>query len=355
MNRSVLLALVLAVGAVLWVASGEFARSSREAPDAPAAVETEAPPLATVRVLTSTAKPYTEAIVIAGRTEASRAVTVRAETQGRVAEVLVERGALVEAGQPVVRLAEDDRRARLAEAEALIDQRTIELNAATSLASKGYQTEIRAAEMMALTERARALLAAIETDLDHTVIRAPFDGAVDERAAELGSYLDVGDAVATIVDLDPALVVAELTERDVGKVTVGRKGEARLVTGQTLEGAVRFIARVADPATHTFRVELEVANPDGRVVAGITAEVRLPLESVPAHLVSPAVLTLGDDGVVGVKTVEPDGRVGFRPVELIADGVDGVWITGLPETATVIVVGQEYVLAGQRVSAVAAE
>lgn len=353
MNRSLLLAIVLAVGAALWVASGEFARFTRD--DTPPATAPEAvaeAPLAAVRVAVSTARLRAEAIIVLGRTEPSRAVIVRAETMGRVTEVLAERGAAVEAGQAIARLAEDDRRARLAEARARLEQRIIELNAATSLAKKGYQTEIRAAEMTALTEQARAELAAIELDLARVLLHAPFDGVVERRAAEVGDFLDIGDEVAYVVDLDPVLVVAEITERDVNRLAVGRPAEARLVTGETVRGIVRFIGRVADAQTHTFRVELEVPNPDRRVVAGVTAELSVPLDSVPAHLISPAVLTLADDGAVGVKTVE-NGSVAFHPVALVGDGPDGIWVTGLPATATVIVVGQEFVTEGQRVDAVA--
>jgi len=68
---------------------------------------------------------------------------------------------------------------------------------------------------------------------------------------------------------------------------------------------IRFIATAADPATRTFRVELEVANPDRTLRDGVTAEVGFPTSSVPAHFVSPALLTLYDAGVVGVRIIGP--------------------------------------------------
>lgn len=308
-----------------------------------------------VRVRTLIAEPHAEAIAVLGRTEPSRAVTVRAETQGRVAEILVAEGAAIADGEPIVRLVEDDRRARLAEVEALLDQRTIELNAATKLADKGYQTQIRAAEMIALTEEARARLAAIELDLRRITVRAPFDGTVERRDVEVGDFVSVGDEIAYVIDLDPVLVVAELTERDIGRVARGQAASARLVTGQTVSGTIRYVSRVADPATHTFRVELEVPNPDGTIVAGATAELDVPLAPVAAHLVTPAVLTLGEDGTVGVKVVDGQGRVAFHPVTLVADGPEGVWVAGLPATATVIVVGQEFVVVGQAVTTIAVD
>jgi multidrug efflux system membrane fusion protein len=354
MTRSLLIALVLMVAAVLWVASGRFDDEPHAASTvAPPAPEAEAPP--TVRVVRMAARPRVAEAILLGRTEPSRAVEVRAETGGRVAEVLAARGAAVAAGDPIVRLRADDRPARLAEARALLAQREIELAAAESLAKEGFQTRIRRAEMEALTEAARASLAAIELELSRTTIAAPFDGIVDARPAELGDMLAVGDAVATVVDLDPLLVVAEVSEREAGSIAPGQAGTARLVTGAEVEGRVRYVERVADPATHTFRVEIEIPNPGDRIPAGLTAEVRFPLATVTAHLVSPAVLTLDDAGVVGVKTVTEDGTVAFHAVTLIADNPEGVWVSGLPDEALVITVGQEYVVPGQRVTPVEAE
>ena len=358
MNRSLLIALVLTVAAVAWVMSGRFAErlglaASEDVPPESATPADAASP--TVRVVAMQASMRTAEVILLGRTEANRSVEVRAETEGRVAEVLVARGATVAEGDPILRLRADDRPARLAEAKALVAQREIELAAADSLAKEGFQTRIRRAEMAALTETARANLTAIEIDLVRTTIRAPFDGVVDAKAAEQGDFLRLGDAVATVVDLDPLLVVAEVSEREAGAIVPGQEGTARLVTGEEVSGRVRYIERVADAATHTFRIEIEVGNADGRIPAGITAEVRFPLASVPAHLVSPAVLTLDDDGVVGVKTVTGEGVVAFHPVTLLGDSPDGIWVGGLPANATVITVGQEYVKPGQRVTAVAGE
>ena len=71
-----------------------------------------------------------------------------------------------------------------------------------------------------------------------------------------------------------------------------------------------------------------------------------------AHLVTPSALTLNDNGVVGVKTVEPDNTVKFRTVEIIANNIDGVWLGGLPNKIQLITVGQEFVIDGEIVTPV---
>ena len=102
------------------------------------------------------------------------------------------------------------------------------------------------------------------------------------------------------MDLDPVLAVADISERDVARVALGRDAQVRLITGDLVPGTVRYIAREADPVTRTFRIEVELANPDAAVPDGATAEIRIPLETVLAHRVSPAILTLGVMGWFGI-------------------------------------------------------
>jgi multidrug efflux system membrane fusion protein len=129
-------------------------------------------------------------------------------------------------------------------------------------------------------------------------------------------------------------------------------GTAKLVTGETVRGRLSFVGAMADDQTRTFRVELEVPNPDRRIVEGISAELRLPVAELPAHRVSPAILTLTDDGKIGVKTVNAENIVEFHPVQIVGDGPDGVWLAGLPERLRFITVGQDFVLTGQKVEPV---
>ncbi|MDX1656831.1 MAG: efflux transporter periplasmic adaptor subunit, partial [Candidatus Competibacteraceae bacterium] len=103
----------------------------------------------------------------------------------------------------------------------------------------------------------------------------------------------------------------------------------------------------------TFRVELEIPNLDGKYAAGISAEIRIPLETVPAHLLSPALLSLDEQGILGVKTVDQQARVIFHPVGIVRTAPDGVWVAGLPQQVRIITVGQGFVQPGERVMAIA--
>ena len=94
---------------------------------------------------------------------------------------------------------------------------------------------------------------------------------------------------------------------------------------------------------------MTIANPDYRLRSGITTEFDIAIGALQAHKISSAVLALDDDGRLGVRTVDGD-RVRFHLVDVVADDGDGVWVTGLPRVATLITVGQQFVVAGQQVS-----
>ena len=274
---------------------------------------------------------------------------LKVETAGRVIEIAAQRGARVDAGDLLVRLARDDRDARLDEALALVNQREVEYFAAQALAEKGFRAETQLAEAMALLEAARAALVAVEDDIAKTTIEAPFAGVLEARFVELGSTLQAGDAIGRLVDLDPLWVVGNVTEREVAGLREGETAWARLVTGGDLEGRVVQIATVADPETRTFEVTLEVANPGLRQRDGLTGEIHLPGTLGQAHLVSRAVLVLNDEGVIGIRAVDDSDTVRFHGAEIAGDGPEGVWLTGLPEILRLITVGQDFVKAGQSV------
>jgi multidrug efflux system membrane fusion protein len=280
-------------------------------------------------------------------------VKIRAETVGRIVRIGADKGQTVKAGALIVEIDAADRPAELAEARALLKQREMEYEAARSLSQKGFRAETQLAASAAELDAARARVARIETDIARTRVGAPFEGALDTRAVELGDYVQEGDDIATVVDLDPILVVGSVTEREVGALAVGGPATAALVTGEKLEGRIRYVARVADPVTRTFRFEVEIPNPRHAVRHGVTSEIRLPLSETMAHFVAPSALTLDDEGRVGVKIVTAENRVRFVPIELLGDTPEGIWIGGLDGAVTVIAVGQGFVRDGERVRPVA--
>lgn len=349
-NQSIFIALGVTAALTLWLLSGTGATGSARDPSLEGP-RVDRPAITRVRVKVIEAQPVTRDVIIYGKTEAARGVTLRAEIDGRVVAIGARRGARVKKGEMIARLDVRDREARLQQARALVDQRSIQYDAARRLKSKNFQSQTNVAEALANLQAARAEVARVEVEIANSVLVAPFDGVLHTRPVEIGDFVAEGKEVARIIELDPILVTGDVTQRELDHLEVGVRGDAKLITGQKLEGVVRYVAAEADESTRTFRVELEVDNPDRSVVSGTTAELRIPAETVSAHYISPALLSLNVRDEVGVKSVADDGKVVFYPVDVVRTGVDGVWVTGLPDRVRVITVGQGFVREGDRVEA----
>jgi membrane fusion protein, multidrug efflux system len=354
MRTSIIIAGVLAIGATAWIVSGQIGGTDQKAAANGSAVAEQPAPkaLVSVRVRTVAARTRKGYMVVNGRTEESRKVTLRAETAGPVIAVPSIEGRIVDTGDVIARQSIEDRNARLSEATALVKQREIEFRAATELAKKGFRSGTKLAEARAQLDAARASVKSMRIDLSRTTIKAPFRGVMETRYVEKGDYVKAGDNVAKIVDLDPVLAVGSASERDVSSILIGEPGQVTLIDGTTATGNIRFIGSVADPDTRSFRIELEIANPDYRIRAGLTGKLTLPLPEIRAHVISPAVLTLADDGRIGIRAVDDGDIVRFKPISILAESAEGIWISGLKDGDRLITVGHEYVRAGQKVKAV---
>jgi multidrug efflux system membrane fusion protein len=137
-------------------------------------------------------------------------------------------------------------------------------------------------------------------------------------------------------------------QQHVHRLSVGQPVGVTLANGEQVQGAIRFISSLGEESTRTFRVEVEIAN-DGHLRAGASATAYIPEEEVDAHFVSGGLLTLDTDGQMGIKTVDNTGLVSFHPVVVEYSEADGMWVSGLPLTAKVIVSGQGFAEVGGRV------
>jgi len=353
-RKTYITAAVIVLACTAWLFSGLIGRpppaiapSLADANVTASETADQAPARVRARVIHATQQ--TEDVVVRATTASKRVVDVRAMVGGRVSAPPVEVGTNVRAGDLLCQLDPADRQAWVAEGEAAVTQARLEQAGNLKLQAQGYQSETQAMAAKAKLAGAIASLEQRRIELERTAIRAPFDGVVEVRHAELGAFLQPGSPCVTLLAPDPILVVGQVSEKDVGSVRVGQPAQARLIDGRDITGTVSFVAQSAQPETRTYRVEVVVPNTDQSIRSGITADLRIPRGSVPAHRISPALLALDDAGGVGVRIVDAEGIVRLVPVNVIKDDALGVWVTGLPDTATVITVGQELVGAGDRV------
>ena len=385
--------LVIERDALMAFARGEDPAAAAAAEDTAAAQAPDeaAPDAVRVVALRSGAREIDSAVILRGQTEAARQVEVRAETTAAVISEPLRKGASVKAGDVLCELDPGTRhaalleaqarlteaRSRIPEAEARVEEARARLaearinaNAARKLIEGGYASESRragteAAERAAMAgiasaetgvettragiEAAAAAVAAAQREIGRLTITAPFDGLLESDTAELGSLLQPGGLCATVIQLDTIKVVGYVPEAEVNRVTLGAMAGAELATGQRVQGTVTFISRSADPNTRTFEVDITVPNPDLAIRDGQTSDILIASDGAKAHRIPQSALTLNNEGQLGVRTVDDNAIVGFFPVTLLRDTLEGVWIGGLPEQADIIITGQDFVTAGVKV------
>ncbi|MDA9911205.1 efflux RND transporter periplasmic adaptor subunit [Amylibacter sp.] len=323
-----------------------------------------------VLVQKSNEQEVTNGILLRGQTEAFKSVQVKAETSGSVISQPIRKGTFVKNGELLCELEVSTKSDVLSEAkvalalsldelDASIHQYELRVQAAErqkSLLKRGVGTEaaVEAAELSASSAETQSLskrqaVANVEarinratTELNNTKIIAPFDGLLESDTAEYGDFMQTGAPCGTLLALNPIKLIGYATETQVSKIEVNTTAGARLISGDTVSGTVSFISRSADPTTRTFLVETTVPNENYEIREGSTADIYISLAGAKGHLLPQSSLTLNSSGVLGVR-IALDDKAKFIPINIIRDAEEGVWVTGLPNSVDVIIVGQEYV------------
>ena len=281
---------ILASFLVIWMVSGSLVEEENfEKKDS--SLDT----LSSVTIINSQAKNKSKILKSSGFTEADKFVQVRAEVSGRLIARPAQQGDYVEEGDLICQLYIAGREA-------------------------------------------------------YPKIVAPFSGYLETLRVEEGDFLNTGAVCAALIDPDPMLIVADIAEKDIAQVQLGSEARAKLISGRYISGEVTFIASSADKNTRTFRVEISVDNEDRTIRDGVSAEIYIKGKEEAAHKISPAILSLNDQGKLGVRTVTADNRVEFKEINILEDTNSGMWVSGLGEEARIITLGQEYVFQGQTVN-----
>jgi len=304
-----------------------------------------------VRVRQINPEPVTQSIILYGRTEPSRSAILRSEISGRITKLFVAKGQQIKKNDPLIQLDLNDRDKQLASANARLAQHRLEYEGSRSLSIKGYQGKAKLAKSQADLKQTEALVAQLKDEIKNTIIRAPFDGVIYDRTVEIGDYVSVGEQLADIIDLNPLIVRGDASQHNIQSLFVGQKAFVTFANNNRKTAKVDYVSSMSNQETNTFRIEVSLDNPDLKTLAGLTSEIEIPLQEVNAIKISPALFSLDESGVIGIKWVK-DNIVGFSAIKVIKTESDGVWISALDPDAQVITVGQAFVRKGDIVEAI---
>lgn len=307
----------------------------------------------TVQIKTANVKSVISQITIYGQTNASMNVPIKARTSGYVDRIVKQKGSKVQKHDVVIELSKDDRNEKLNAAKASFKSAKIDYDATLQLYKQQLASKTQLNQSKANFDMASASLKAAQLEIRYSNIEAPFKGLLDKVNVEKGDYVKRESVIGTIVDLDPIKITAEIPEKYINKVNKGVIAKIKLFSGYETDALLTYASSVANSQARTFTIELEAKNKKLKIAQGLTAEIFLPLSTVKSHkLPVTSAITYDDRGIIGLKVVDDTNTVKFYAVDIVKEEKDGIWLSGLPDIARIIINGQEYVKIGQKVDTV---
>ncbi len=348
-------------------------------------------PAKQVKLANSEARQLTQTVTAPGTLAADEQATLSFKVAGRVSEIKIDLGSQARKGQVIAILETTEFKVRLQQAEAALQQarvrlglppqgnddrvdpentslarqaravleeaksnrdRTIQLvnqgiqskaeldrvESAYKVADSRYQDaieEVRNRQAVLLQRRSE--LAIAQQQLVETTLYAPFDGAVRERRASLGEYLNAGAPVATIVRLHPLRLRVETPEREAQGIKVGQSVRV-LVEGdnqQSYSGRVARLSPAFQELSRTLIIEAEVDNQQGRLRPGSFAKAEIQTSMTSNVIMVPASAVVTFAGIQKVFSVKDNKAVEKTVVVGKRDG-DWVVVEGLDAGAQVV-------------------
>ena len=414
MKRSIIVAFLILAGVVGWLGSGQITNVNAQDEENSNTTENKDTNsyksddnsneneelVFSVETKVFKANLIDQSIELQGQTIHNKKIDVKSETSGNISEINFSRGDKVNKNLSLVLISMDDRKEKLLSAqkdlerlskELILNEKNrdnllrqniekiklyeIEYASAKQLIDKGLSSksklslasfnlanaeadredikikfESTLANLEAQITNVKSLLKNIKLDIAKTNISAPFDGIISEKMVEETEFISVGTPLFTIIDLDPIKIEGYLSEFDVNKVSVGTNAIIEDSNGIKKNGTITFISPSAEISTRTFEITIEANNKDLTYKSGITTKIIIKGSELKAHKIPPSILTLLDDGTVGVKAVNKENNVVFYPTKTIKDTIDGMWVSGLPESVNLIISGQEYISIGEKIN-----
>lgn len=265
------------------------------------------PKLFNVEVLESKAQIISDSIDFSSTTEAHRRIEIKSEVMTTVEKVLVKAGKPIKKGEHIIKLEEFDTNQELYELDLLS-----------------------------------------ENEFKKIALFAPFDGILLDGHKIGGELVMPGEKVYEIIDLSKLKIFGYINENEILNISEDNEVDVTIL-GESVNGKIDYISPFSDPNTKTFEIVVNVDNQNLKFKDGLSSMISIKKGEVLAHKISPSILSLGDEGELGVKVIDDGNKVLFKKINIIEDTSDFMLVTGLDSQEQLIIVGQQYVSNGEEV------
>ncbi|PAT50201.1 hypothetical protein CJU41_00965 [Pseudomonas aeruginosa] len=292
-----------------------------------------------------------------GSLQAVREVLLAPDTAGRVTAIHFTPGQVVKEGTTLVQLFDAPEQADRAAAVAKADFAQLQLRRSQELASSGAEPRELLEQRKAEAAQASAAVQQLDARIQQKNIRAPFSGQLGIRRIDLGQYLNAGDAIATLTQLDPLYVNFTLPQQELSKLAPGARVQVAVdaVPGKVFDAKVSTIEPRVDGETRNVAVQAILSNTDNVLKSGMYAVARLELPAVDDAIVLPltAIQTSASgDSVVLVQEADAQGIGKAVAVPVVTGrrlGEDVLVTRGVKAGDIVVVAGQNRLQPGGQV------
>jgi RND family efflux transporter MFP subunit len=218
-----------------------------------------------------------ETVLALGTAKAIRSVTLFPQVTGVVAEVLFGAGEQVAAGQPLLRLEDDEQKVALDRARVTLAQANRTLERSQALAKSRTISDVALSDAETAKQLAEIEVRSAEIALQRRTVTAPFAGVTGLTDLAVGDLIGTGTEITTLDDLATLRVSFEVPERWAGQVVRGQPiaATAQAAPGREFAGYITGVDNRVDQTTRTLRLEAELANEGGMLKTGMAATVAL--------------------------------------------------------------------------------
>lgn len=316
---------------LVWMGSGFFKANEK---DKLSKISTEVQ----FKTIPSIASIRTKYLSVAATAYAFDKVKLISQVNGRVVNKFVTDGAKLKKGDKILQIENNALLTRVDHAKNAVEEASLRYEAAKKLKNQNLGSELDIERAETDLKSAQAELSASETELQHTTIIAPFNGIINEVLVKEGdtvsTFSNDRSTIGTFVNLSQIEAKAYLSQAERDGIANSRYG----FIGKNMPAKITFISSSADENTGTFLVKALAENTEN-IADGGSIKLKIRVGDFNSHNLPISVLRVDKNGNLSVRLLNENNEIDEVKVTIIDEDDKGVWITGLPEKANIVIAG----------------